>query len=342
MTTLPTVVRVLPGMVRRAVRTAVRRLRALRPVTAPEVLAADLSVAAPAATDRGPRSALPRLLPNAVAALMAGASAAGLLRPGLYRDPEAMAAMFRAWDLVTLAVATPLLVAAQARARHGSSRARLLAAGMLGYAFYQYAYYVFGAALNPLLLLHVLVFLAAGVGLVLTLRDVDARQVSAAFGPRSLERAVAVLLAVLAAGLGGMWVFYSLRYAVTGVPLPQGVLVQPPSVLRLGYVMDLVTLVPAYLAAAVLLWRRAAWGVPLATVVLTASAAVQAAYMVALPFQVAAGVPGARALDPQEPLIAALITAAAAVLLEGLPGRAGRAPQAESAGTLRAQPPLRR
>jgi predicted LPLAT superfamily acyltransferase len=32
-----------------------------------------------------------------------------------------------------------------------------------------------------------------------------------------------------------MWIYYSVRYAVTGAALPEGVLVQPASVLRLGF-----------------------------------------------------------------------------------------------------------
>jgi hypothetical protein len=96
------------------------------------------------------------------------------------------------------------------------------------------------------------------------------------------------------------------------------VLVQPPPILRLGYVMDLATLVPSYAAAAWLLWRRHPWGYALATVLLTASGVIQLDYMIALLFQTAAKVPGATPFDPHEPFIAAAILAAAAALLVNL------------------------
>ena len=295
---------------RRAATVVVGWVRGLRPA-APQP-PAGLRPPAPLVRVAGELSA-------AVTALMAASSAAGAWWPGLYRDPPAVVAMFRAYDLVTLTVATPLLAGARLRARQGSPRAQLLWAGMLAYAVYQYAYYVFGAAVNPLFPVHVTVFVLAGVTLTVLLRGLDVPHVAAEFGPRTPRRAVSGVLAVLAAGLGGMWIGNSVRSALTGTPLPDGLLVQPPAMLRLGYVMDLTTLVPGYATAAALLWRRHPWGGVLATVLLTASAPVQLAYMAALPAQVAAGVPGATAFDPQEPWIAALITAAAAAMLGGLP-----------------------
>jgi len=46
----------------------------------------------------------------------------------------------------------------------------------------------------------------------------------------------------------------------------------------------------------------------------------QIGYLVALPFQVATGMPGATALDPLEPVIAALFVVGAALLLAPLRG----------------------
>jgi hypothetical protein len=259
-----------------------------------------------------------RILSVVVAVAMVLASAVGLWWRGLYEDPAPAAAMFRGYDLVSLAVATPLLAAALARARAGSPRAQLLWAGMLAYAVYTYSYYVFGAALNALLLVHVALLVLSAVALVLVLRNLDIAGIADGFDERTPVRSVAAVLGFLAAGLGGMWVYNSLRSAVTGAALPQGVLVQPAPILRLGYVLDLATLVPGYAGSASLLWRRRPWGYVLAAVLLTASGVIQLDYMTALLFQAAAKVPGATPYDPQEPFIAAAIGAAAAVLLANL------------------------
>jgi hypothetical protein len=125
-----------------------------------------------------------------------------------------------------------------------------------------------------------------------------------------------------------MWTYYSLRSAVTGAPPPKGLLLQSPPIGHLGYALDLTTLVAAWAAAAVLLWRRHPWGHVLGTVLLPSSAVIQANYLIALRAQAAAGIPGATAFDPQEPPIAAAIIGAAAALLRGV----GRSPTAPAPG----------
>ena len=134
---------------------------------------------------------------------------------------------------------------------------------------------------------------------------------------------MACILAVLGLALGGLWVFHSLRYAATGA-LPAGsVLVEPDVVVHLGMALDLALLVPAYLLAAVLLWRAVPVGYVLAAVMLVSGMLHQVSYMVALPFQAAAGVPDSVAFDPAEPFIALLYLLASALLIF-CAGREGR------------------
>jgi hypothetical protein len=277
----------------------------------------DATAHAPGAADVDTRR-LARSLSVAVAGLMGAASAVALSWRGLYRDAPANAATFRAYDLGSLTVATPLLAGALVRARHGSVRADLLWAGMLAYVVYTYAYYVFGAAFNALFLVHVALLVLAAVALVLTLRSLDLASMSQRIGPRTPVRVVSAVLGLLAASLGGMWTWFSVRFAATGAAPKEGLLLQPAPIGHLGYAMDLSTLVPGYATASALLWRRRPWGYVLGAVLLVASAVIQVNYMLALAFQAAARIPGATAFDPQEPYIAAAITVAAAVLLGGL------------------------
>jgi hypothetical protein len=325
---------------RRALRTSIargtaavrrRRRRAADPAVAngPAPVPADaVCAAAPGTGTTGVAGRrLARRLSVAVAGLMAASSAVGLARRGLYRDAPANVATFRAYDLGSLTVATPLLAGALARAGQGSARADLLWAGMLAHVVYTYAYYVFGAAFNALFLVHVALFVLAAVALVLVLRSLDVRSVAERFDRRTPARTVGAVLGLLAASLGGMWTWFSLRFAVTGAAPEEGLLLQPAPIGHLGYAMDLTTLVPAYATAALQLWRRRPWGYVLATVLLTASSVIQVDYVLALASQAAARIPGATAFDPQEPFIAAAITGAAAVLFVGL-----RSPGTRAAG----------
>ncbi|MFC5730836.1 MULTISPECIES: hypothetical protein [Nocardioides] len=61
-----------------------------------------------------------------------------------------------------------------------------------------------------------------------------------------------------------------------------------------------------YAASAVMLWRRAARGFVLGALALIAGLLHQVSYVVAMPFQVAAEVPGAASYDPGEPVIVLL------------------------------------
>jgi len=112
-----------------------------------------------------------------------------------------------------------------------------------------------------------------------------------------------------------MWIAAAGRFVVTGEVPGGSALVETDTIVHLGIALDLALLVPVYAAAAVLLWRRAAWGYILAAVVLVSGVVHQIGYLVAMPFQAAAGVPGAVAFDPAEPVIVAMFVAAAALLL---------------------------
>jgi hypothetical protein len=103
-----------------------------------------------------------------------------------------------------------------------------------------------------------------------------------------------------------MWVYVAVDNAVTG-KIPTGsMLVETQSVVHLGMALDLAFLVPLYAASAVLLWRGAAWGHVLGVISLVAGLLHQASYLVAMPFQVAADIPGAVSYDPGEPVIVLL------------------------------------
>jgi hypothetical protein len=315
--------------VRRTVRAAtqgVARLAGRFAGRAQAQVQAGSSVETPVTTPAPSARRVAHRLSVVVVALTGVASAAGLGWRGLYQDPPATVAMFRAYDLGTFAVAAPLLAAALSRERKGSARADLLWAGMLAYVVYVYAYYVFGAAFNALFLVHVAVFGMAALGLGLLLTAVDARAVAEHVATRTPLRPVAAVLGFLAASLGAMWTFYSVRFALTGAAPAEGLLLQPPPIGHLGYAMDLTTLVPGYAAAAVLLWRRQPWGILLGSLLLVASGVVQIDYVLALVFQAAAGIPGATAFDPQEPYIAAAILGSAAALLAGVRSRSVAGP----------------
>ncbi len=257
------------------------------------------------------RRAAGRLTWLAMAAVVA-TSVTGLWVPGAYGDRESLTAMLQAWDAVMLLLAVPALAWAQAASRTGSTTGALVRAGVLGGALYTYCYHVLATGFTGALLLHAATLAVVLYAFALTLMAIDLRELPV---PADLPTRVAAgCLALLAVSLAGMWVFVSVDAARTAT-LPAGsALVESPSLVHLGVVLDLVLLVPLLGLAAVLLVRRRPWGLVLAAVALVSGVLTQVQYLVALPAQVLADVPGARAFDPFEPLIV-LVYAVPAVLL---------------------------
>jgi hypothetical protein len=256
-----------------------------------------------------------------LAILLAAGSAAGLFVDDLYRDPAAVAAMFRAYDLTALMIIAPLLAVTLLPALRRSARAQLLWAGGLAYSVYHSAFYVFGTEFNDIFLIHVAVFSLSVFALGLALANLNVSGIARRFAERTPARLVGGILLFLAGTLAVFWAVPSIRFAFTDeLPQEGSKLIVPIAITHLGWVLDLSLLVPGYVLAGVLLWRQAAWGYVLATIVLVGGLVQQVEYMTALVFQANAEIPGASGFDPIEPVITTLYLVGAVALLARIRG----------------------
>jgi hypothetical protein len=255
-------------------------------------------------------------LSMALALLMAAQSVLGLALPGQYRDLGYVRETWFGNDLVTLAVFLPVLVRGLVLTSEGSSVGRLLWMGSLGYAVYNDAFYLFGAALNPFFPLYVLAFLVSSIALGLGLWGADPDELGAVSGAGT--RIVGAYFLFVAAGLAVVWIGTWAAHVFAGRPTPV-----PPEAFRLIAALDLTFMVPALATSGVLLWRRSSWGL-----VLGAIAGIQASlYLLVLAVNAALFVALAITKAPGEvPIWGALcaVTTAATVLLL-IPARARRA-----------------
>lgn len=239
----------------------------------------------------------------ALLGLSVAAAVAGLLVDGIYTGAESTAAMFRGYDLVTVLVVAPALAVATLALHRRARGPRLVVTSLAAYLLYTDAYYLFGTGFNDLFLAHIATWVAAGSTLVLGLRALAAVVDPPLRVARPRARLVAILLGLLTAALAGMWLAVVVDNILTGA-VPEGsALVETVEVVRLGIALDLALLVPLYATAVVLLWRGTVWGFVLAAVALSSGLLHQVAYLVAMPVQVAADVPGAVRTDPAEPVI---------------------------------------
>lgn len=254
------------------------------------------------------------LLSVLVAVLAAAASGGGLFIGGLYRrDTVWASSQLRGNDLVTLAVAVPLLIVALVLAERGSAGARLVRLGSLAYMVYNYAFYLFGAAFNEFFLIYVAVFSLSLGALILGLAAVDAAAVARLFRERTPVKWIAGYMVFIAAFLGFHWAFRTLGFLATG-RIPQDIQNSglPTAIV---YAIDLSLLVPALSSVAVLLWKRRAWGYVLGTVLMVKCATYPLALVGMGIFAARAGVPDARVMMPFWIVFAALSVFALSLLL---------------------------
>jgi len=202
-----------------------------------------------------------RSLSIVLAALMATQAVLGLLASGAYRDVAWIKATWFGNDLVTLLIAVPLLLGAVRFASRGSTRARLIWLGLLGYAVYNYTYYVLGAALNVFFAIYVLTFVVAIVSLILGLMGTDAVSVASAFSVRTPARTTGGYYVFVATGLSLVWLGTWAAYVFAGRPTPV-----ETEAFHLVAALDMTLMVPALVTGGVLLWRRRPWGYVIAAV----------------------------------------------------------------------------
>jgi hypothetical protein len=252
-----------------------------------------------------------------IAVLMVVASVAGLLIDGLYTDGAWAREALRGGDLTTLAVAVPVLIGSLLLARRGSHAAEAVWLGVLAYAVYNYGYFAFGATFNDIFVLHIALLSLSIITLVLAVVNVDFEAIAARFRAIQGTRWVAGFLAVVGAGLGAIWVFLAIRFAITGELLAD----VPTDGIHLVFAIDTSLLVPALVMAGVLLWRRTTGGFVFAPTMVVMGAIYQVNLLLAGLFQANGDVPGVKAFPPEGIFLAAGFAVATAVMFVPRGGR---------------------
>lgn len=190
---------------------------------------------------------------------MAIQSALGLLHPEWYRDAGWIKTTWFGNDWVTLVVAVPLML--YGATHRGSPSRMLLWLGTLGYAIYNYAFYLFGAALNVFFPIYIACLMASNVALALGLKQLDVTAMPAAFGVRLPARVIGGYLTVVGISLSGVWLAIWAAHIFAGRPTPVD-----PEVFRLVAALDCVLMSPALVIGGIGLLRRRAWGYVLASI----------------------------------------------------------------------------
>lgn len=227
-------------------------------------------------------------LTAAIIPLAAVAAGAGLLLPGIYRDPAWLVPQARGQDLVTLLAVLALAIVYPA-VRRCEARAVLAWLGLLGYLAYTYTGAAFAYSFNSLFLLYVVLFSLTVLELGRALANLDAEGIRNGFDGGTPVRPVAAFLALVALMLLVLWLSQIVP-ALVGGTVPDAVSRSNGS-LKYVFALDLGLVVPASLLGAWWLLRRKAWGFVLAGLVLAKATTMGLALLSMTLFTVAGGQP---------------------------------------------------
>ncbi len=207
------------------------------------------------------------------------ASAGGLFLDHLYRDNLLVTSGWYGNDLVTLAVAVPVLVVTLILSMRGSQRAQraqLVWLGMLDYMLYNYAFYLFGTAFNAFFLVYVALFALSIFALIFGLAALDVKGIGQQFRASTPVKWIAGYMVFVAVGLSGVYIAQWVSFIVTGQLPP--IVIQTGHPTSVVFALDLSLVVPVLALGAVWLWKRQPWGYVLAVIANVKGAA----YMLAL------------------------------------------------------------
>jgi hypothetical protein len=144
---------------------------------------------------------------------------------------------------------------------------------MLAYSTYNYAYYLFGAALNVFFAIYVCAVLLSIVSLVVSINDLDTTRFARQTRPAAPAGMIGAYFVAVGASLTAVWLAMWAAYVFAGRPTPI-----EPEAFKLVAALDLVLMAPSLTAGGVWLRRRNPRGYIVASI-----AAVQASlYLVIL------------------------------------------------------------
>jgi hypothetical protein len=182
---------------------------------------------------------------------------------GPYRfDNTYKAVAFRSFDWANLVVVFPLFVAGLWLYRRGKFRGELLLAALFTYLAYIYLIGVMGNAFNALFLVWTTLFSIGGIGLCLTLTQMDFAAVPAKLVGHFPRKSVAVYVLAVGLILLAQYLGEVIGAYTTG---------NPPASLDHYTTLELASLelglmIPLHIIGGLALWRGKTWGYLAATV----------------------------------------------------------------------------
>lgn len=226
-------------------------------------------------------------LTYAIVMLAVTATLGGLFIPNLYRDSIAIKTVWRGNDAVTLFL-LPFLLAAHHHFQNGNQRAALLWLGLLLYMFYNYAFYLFGAAFNTFFLIYAGLFSLSLYTFLIGIYHINVKAIGLSVRVPLRAKVTSVFLFLVALPLATVELRDCISFIFTG---------KEPAIPVLVLSLDLTLVIPNTLLSAILLWRGNQWGYVLSAIMLVKS------FTYGMVLVVGTILSGATGVAPRDPLL---------------------------------------
>lgn len=190
--------------------------------------------------------------------LAAITSAGGIWINNLYNDNAFVKLAWYTNDIITLFAVVPLLVMATYLSQKGSQRWLLVWMGLLGYMFYNFAFYLFGAAFNIFFLIYTVLVSMSAITLILQLSNAGISNLASKFAEKTPAKWISIYLLLISAMLFIVELSMIIPFLKSGtIPDTIKLTGHPTSVV---FALDFSIVIPVSAIAAILLWQRRSWG----------------------------------------------------------------------------------
>jgi hypothetical protein len=198
------------------------------------------------------------VLSGIITLLAAVASGGGLVMKNLYNDNAFVKMAWHTNDIITLFVVVPLLIMAIFLAQKGNTRWFLILLGLLGYVFYNFAFYLFGAAFNVFFLIYAALLSLSACTLVLFLSQSSLNTIALNFSEKTPVKWVSGYLLLIALMLFMVELSMIVPFLTSGT-IPETIRLTGTTT-SVVFALDFTIVIPVSVIAAVLLWQRRSWG----------------------------------------------------------------------------------
>ncbi len=198
------------------------------------------------------------VLSGIVTFLAAFASGGGLFMKNLYHDNAFVKIAWYTNDIITLFVIVPLLIIAIFLAQKGNFRWLLILLGLLGYIFYNFAFYLFGTAFNIFFLVYTSLLSLSTCTLVLLLCQYPFSHVAYSFSDKTPVKWVSTYLFTITFMLFMVELSMIIPFLTSSI-IPETIRLTGNTT-SVVFALDFSIVIPVSIIAASLLWQRHSWG----------------------------------------------------------------------------------